>query len=91
MTITEAEKKYNVTISIIPEHYPDGTNWNWQILWYDEQNELDGTFQFGDNHEHPTQENAETAALEYLVTLREKGNKEALANYRKTYYKNDSN
>ena len=86
MTIAQAEQKYQVFISIVPELYKDGVNWNWQILWYNDKKQTEGTFFFGDNHEHPTRENAEKAAIDYLVILKETGNSEALSNYRKTYY-----
>ena len=88
-SIKEVEKKYNVYISIIPELYKDGVNWNWQILWY-EKGKIEGTYMFGDNNEHPSRENAEKAAIDYLMILNnkgrnEEGDKEAMKIYRETY------
>ena len=85
MTILEAEEKYSVYISIIPELYKNGVNWNWQIQWYAFGSKIEGTYMFGDNHEHPTRENAEEAAIDYLILLKEKSDEEAIKNYRKNY------
>ena len=66
-------KGYN--ISIKPEYYYEGINWNWQIFWYLPQEEWteflvnDGTMMYGDNGEYNTRLEATIAAIEKALEL----------------------
>lgn len=57
-------------VSIIPEYYKDGINWNWQVLWSDPLNDYDykgGTGMYGDNGEYSTYEEALETGLQYTL------------------------
>jgi hypothetical protein len=68
-------EKYGFYYTIWPEFYRDGINFNWQILWYLPKDEWtkyvisDGTGQYGDNGEYPSQEEAELACLIKLIEI----------------------
>jgi hypothetical protein len=68
-------EKYGLYHTVWPEFYQDGINFNWQILWYLPKDEWtkyvisDGTMEYGDNGEYPTQEEAELACLIKLIEL----------------------
>ena len=32
-------EKRNIYVSVFPEFYTDGVNFNWQLLWYNKENE----------------------------------------------------
>jgi hypothetical protein len=65
--------------TIWPEFYRDGINFNWQILWYLPKDEWtkyvisNGTGQYGDNGEYPSQEEAELACLIKLIEIVKNG------------------
>jgi hypothetical protein len=65
--------------TIWPEFYKDGINFNWQILWYLPKDEWtkyvisDGTGQYGDNGEYPSQEEAELTCLIKLIEIVKNG------------------
>jgi hypothetical protein len=89
-TVTDAEKEHRVYISIVPELYQSGTNWNWQLQWFEGQDavraEKNGSFWFGDNGEHPTRESAERAAIQFAKTLREHDYAAAIKEYNENTY-----
>jgi hypothetical protein len=72
-------KEYGLYHTIWPEFYKDGINFNWQILWYLPKDEWtkhvisDGTGQYGDNGEYPSQEEAELACLIKLIEIVKNG------------------
>jgi hypothetical protein len=72
-------KEYGLYHTIWPEFYKDGINFNWQILWYLPKGEWtkyvisDGTGQYGDNGEYPSQEEAELACLNKLIKIIKNG------------------
>lgn len=71
----------NIHISIHPEFYKDGINWNWQVLEYDPNGEEDplthrysytthrSTGMYGDNGEYPKRMDAVRAAIEEALKL----------------------
>jgi hypothetical protein len=72
------EEEKGMYISIAPEMYVDGINWNWQVLWYlpKDQWVIDedgpsrictGTGYYGDNGEFPTRHEALEAALQMAL------------------------
>lgn len=72
--------KYGLYTHFVPEFYKTGINFNWQIRWHLPQNEwgpynsiMGGTGLYGDNNEFPTQEDAEIAAIEHMISLVKKG------------------
>jgi hypothetical protein len=68
-------EKYGLYHTIWPEFYKDGINFNWQILWYLPKDEWtkyvisNGTMEYGDNGEYPSQEEAELACLNKLIEI----------------------
>lgn len=73
-----------IFISIRPEIYKDGINWNWQLFWYLPKEEwtyfteiidsaienfYDGTFMYGDNHEYPTYNDAIKGCIEKAIEI----------------------
>jgi len=67
--------EHSLNVSIIPEYYQSGVNFNYQITWYiDKKNWTkykvsDGTMWFGDNGEFKTIEEAEESAIQMLIKL----------------------
>ena len=59
-----------VNVAMSPEHYKNGINWLWQLLWYLPKS--GGTCWYGDNAEYPTRQKAETAAFEKSFEILEK-------------------
>ena len=68
-------EKHGLYYSVHPEFYMDGINFNWQILWYLPRdkwtihNVSDGTYMYGDNHEYPTQEDADLGAIIKMIEI----------------------
>jgi len=72
-------------VNNVPEFYTNGINFNWQILWYTPKEEwkcidgspnimntysiYDATFQYGDNGEYPTQEDADLGAIKLMIEI----------------------
>lgn len=64
-----------IQILVNPEHHTTGINWNWQLLWYRQQEEwvsdeyiadhkmTGGSFSYGDNAEYPTMEDCYKGAI----------------------------
>lgn len=71
----------NIHISIHPEFYKDGINWNWQVFEYDPNGKKDpissrysyttnrSTMLYGDNGEYPKRMDAVKAAIEEALKL----------------------
>ena len=73
-------EKHGLYLYMVPEFYTTGINFNWQVLWYLSKERWirhmvhNGTFMYGDNGEYPTQEDAESAAIDKMIQLtKEKG------------------
>lgn len=65
-------EKYGLYVYYCPEFYKTGINFNWQIFWYTPESDkqlYEGTMQYGDNGEYPTQEAAELACLQKLISI----------------------
>jgi len=68
-------EKFGFYYTIWPEFYKNGINFNWQIRWYLPKDKWtkyvisDGTMQYGDNGEYPSQENAQLACLKKLIEI----------------------
>ncbi len=68
-------EEHGLYLSVTPEFYIDGINFNWQVLWYlpeeewTEHNVEDGTFSYGDNGEYPTQRACDLGCLTKLIEL----------------------
>lgn len=54
---------YQVYISIMPELYETGVNYNVQIWYYDKAGKIEGTGMYGDNNEYPNYTHAMSFAL----------------------------
>ncbi len=71
-------------IYIVPEHYSDGTNYNWQLLGY----KTSGLY--GDNNEYPTYALAMKYAIEYSLPIiegvLEEMNKDTLHHFETTLH-----
>ena len=80
-TLYDFFNSHDIHISIQPELYCEGVNWNWQVIWYvlpiqKYKAEIanifyNGTYLYGDNHEYPTQEHAEIAAWDMAFRILE--------------------
>ena len=68
-------EKFGFYYTIWPEFYKNGINFNWQIRWYLPKDKWtkyvisDGTMQYGDNGEYPSQEDAQLACLNKLIEI----------------------
>lgn len=68
-------EKHGLYNSTHPEFYMDGINFNWQIRWYLPKDKWTihrvsgGTYMYGDNHEYPTQEDADLGAIRKMIEI----------------------